>query len=168
MCSSTQPVRMHLYLGVSVFHTFAALEYLKKHKIISTVCISIYIWIVLKMAACADTAALSSRTYKSFFILFSLLSLLFQALCQRIHYKWDAVLKFKNYTLWDLNPIPPEILRPEELSRMIIIPPVRRQRRRRDRKQKQGKRAGAKARLQANPHKPMLPSLFLELLQMIH
>lgn len=44
---------------------------------------------------------------------------------------------------------------------MIITPPVRLRRRRRERKQKRGKRTGIRARLQANPHRPTLPSLFL-------
>uniref|UniRef100_A0A3B3I9A9 Reverse transcriptase domain-containing protein n=1 Tax=Oryzias latipes TaxID=8090 RepID=A0A3B3I9A9_ORYLA len=54
--------------------------------------------------------------------------------------------------------IPPEIQR---TATAFTIPPLWPRRRRRYRKQKRGRRSGARARLHANPHRPALPSLFL-------
>ncbi|KAI4883243.1 hypothetical protein NFI96_004646 [Prochilodus magdalenae] len=65
----------------------------------------------------------------------------------------------KDYSFHSEN-IPPEILRSPELHG-VIIPPARCCRRRRERKHKRGKRAGLRARLQASPYRPAVPSLFL-------
>lgn len=117
------------------------------------------------MAARADAAARSSQTYSSVFVFLSVFSLFYQALTQQLHYGRAKLLKignqYQDYSLGNLNFILPEILRSEELSGTLIMPPVRRRRRRRYRKQKRGKRAGVRSRLQANPHRPALPSLFL-------
>ncbi len=108
------------------------------------------------MAACADAAARSSRTYSCVFVLLTGLSLLSHALSRRLRYEQVELLKIGNrcqdYTIGNPNSIPLEILQPKRLSGSgaIITPPVRLRRRRRERKQKRGKRAGIRARLQAN------------------
>lgn len=56
-------------------------------------------------------------------------------------------------------PSPPEIRRTAVST--LNIPPLKWRRRRRHRKQKRGKRGGLWAKLNANPHKPAIPSLFL-------
>ncbi len=120
------------------------------------------------MAARADAAAWSSRTYSCIFAFLSVLSLLSQALSHRLRYGRVKLLKIGNrcqdYTIGNLNSIPLEILQPKKLSGSgtIITLPVRPRRQRRERKQKQGKIAGVRARLQANPHRPTLTSLFLK------
>ncbi len=122
--------------------------------------------IITEMAACADAAA---RTYSCVFVLLTGLSLLSNALSRRLRYEQVELLKIGNrcqdYTIGNPNSIPLEILQPKRLSGSgaIITPPVRLRRRRRERKQKRGKRAGIRARLQANPHRPTLPSLSHEL-----
>ncbi|KAK7944410.1 hypothetical protein WMY93_000138 [Mugilogobius chulae] len=69
----------------------------------------------------------------------------------------------KNNNEWDS--IPPEILRsPVEID----VPPQLLRRHRRDRKQKRGKRGGLRARLQANPFKPTVPSVFLANTRSLH
>lgn len=117
------------------------------------------------MAARADAAARSSQIHSSVFVFFCLLSLLCQALSKQLHYGRAELLKIgnrcQNYSSGNFSSIPPEILLSGELSGTLIIPPAKRRRRRRDRKQKRGKRAGIRARLQANPNRPALPSLFL-------
>ncbi len=125
--------------------------------------------IITEMAACADAAAWSSRTYSCVFVLLTGLSLLSHALSRRLRYEQVELLKIGNrcqdYTIGNPNSIPLEILQPKRLSGSgaIITPPVRLRRRHRERKQKRGKRAGIRARLQANPHRPTLPSLSHEL-----
>ena len=57
-----------------------------------------------------------------------------------------------------LDSIPPEIQR---TASGFSIRPWRPRRRRRDRKQKRGRRSGLRARLEANPYRPALPSLLL-------
>ncbi len=54
-----------------------------------------------------------------------------------------------------------EILRPPQLVGVSLIPTERRRRQRGERRRKRAKRAGLWLRLQANPYKPPLPSLFL-------
>lgn len=55
--------------------------------------------------------------------------------------------------------IPDYIARPAESPWVCF--PSRRRRRRRERKQKRGCRAGFRARLKRNPHKPPLPSIYM-------
>ncbi len=94
------------------------------------------------MAACADAAARSSRTYSCVFVLLTGLSLLSHALSHRLRYEQVELLKIGNrcqdYTIGNPNSIPLEILQPKRLSGSgaIITPPVRLRRRRRERKQK--------------------------------
>ncbi len=117
------------------------------------------------MAACADAAARSSRTYSCVFVLLTGLSLLSHALSHRLRYEQVELLKIGNrcqdYTIGNPNSIPLEILQPKRLSGSgaIITPPVRLRRRRRERKQKRGKRTGVRARLQANPSQTFFSNL---------
>ena len=71
---------------------------------------------------------------------------------------WNFGVQFELHAPPKLDFIPPELLRTPEPT---TIPPLLPRRRMRHRKQKRGKRAGVRARLQADHHRPALPSLFL-------
>ncbi len=97
--------------------------------------------------------------------IFCALSLLSQTISARTVYDRTKLLSIKescqDYAFGKYDYIPTEILHPPQLVGVGIIPTERRRRLRRERRLKRGKRVGLLPRLQANPYKPPLPSLFL-------
>ncbi|KAI4877181.1 hypothetical protein NFI96_007309, partial [Prochilodus magdalenae] len=61
---------------------------------------------------------------------------------------------------FDFNQLPPEMIRTPGPSESLV-PTGRARRRRRERKQRRGKRGGLRAKLMLNPHRTVLPSVFL-------
>ncbi len=120
------------------------------------------------MAARVDAAAGRSLTNSILYVLlciFCALSSLSQTIKAQTVYDRTKLLSIKescqDYAFGNYDYIPTEILRPPQLVGVGIIPTERRRRRRRERRRKRGKRAGLRLRLQANPYKLPLPSLFL-------
>ncbi|KAI4889320.1 hypothetical protein NFI96_006060 [Prochilodus magdalenae] len=115
------------------------------------------------MAAARENAAARRSLHFCNFLLFSVVLCLPVFGVERRSYDRALLLcigdQHKDYSFHSEN-IPPEILRSPELHG-VIIPLARRRRRCRERKQKRGKRAGLRARLQASPYRPAVPSLFL-------
>lgn len=123
------------------------------------------------MAARIDAAAQGSPFQCFFSVIFCFL---FMAICldnilpgANNIYSWHNLLRIEMLSERAItaeflcsHDIPTDIARSPD-SPWIIIPAGRRGRRHRQRKQKRGCKAGALARLRKQPHKPLLPSIFL-------